>query len=474
MQRRCHPVLAALSESDVIRMRLSKPSWKRIRHYSKKKTLLIKLLIRYFLVLIVVSFFLPPFVALPYMPNSTFYFPFWIVLVFFSYPRALLNTGFMASFAFLLLHFLYTVMGWYQNDVYSLMDYFFPLAFSFSVLEYFKESKDFKRLDQMLELSLILLIITSITSIISLTAFPSAARDMAGFLSASDQRDLADFYMLIGIGNYYFFHNIALCVPLLVFLIQNKNSRNLVRLKWLAILGITFLAVMRGGFSSAFGIFFIGLALSVLISRLKSVKAYLGLLIGLGIVYFLFSPILAPVLYSFADILDSEFISPRLRNVAANLDGSAAFLSERDSIYTSSYKKQLEISLEGLLKNPFTGSGVQGGHHFWADALAKFGLIGFLPWIFIIIYLIRSRSKWFFGRYKIIVIHVFITLFFIGFFKPIGLDQMFTFISIFIPAFLLLLQRRELDHQLTSSYKSRVPVSNIRIAVTEQNIAPQG
>lgn len=397
----------------------------------------LKTLFRYFLGLIIVSFFLPTFVALPYTTQAAFYFPIWVVLVGIFYPKTIFNFGFLGAFLFLILHVIYNLFGLYKTDTYSMLDYFWPMAFSFSVIEYFNVSKDYTGLYGLTKLTFILIIITMITSIVSLTMFPSAARDMAGFLSATGQYELNRFYLYIGIGNYYFFHNVAFIVPIIVFLFQNKQYLNFNRVYLIIFLALIFLAIYRGGFSSAFGLFFIGLSLGLFLNMIRSPLYYLILISIFYLQFNLIGPLLAPAFYATADLFDdSEYISPRLRNLASNFDGSSKLLDDRDLKYTEGYEIQLAISTQAFLENPLTGSGKQGGHHHWIDLLSKFGLIGFIPWILIMIYMYRSRVRPLKGTFKLIYFHVLMCLIFLGLFKPIGLEDMFSFVAIFLPAFL--------------------------------------
>lgn len=397
---------------------------------------------RILLGLIIISFFLPPFVALPLTPQASYYFPFWVTLALISYPQIALNTGFIASFSFIVLHIIYVIFGLYQNNEHSLYTNFWPLAFSFSVLEYFKLSGDRSGFKILFKLTIVLILITSISSIISLSLYPYASRSMAGNLASTGQFDLIVFYMYIGIGNYYFFHNLAFCVPIIMILLLDYRFYNVKRWKILLMLTLNLTAVVSGGFSSAFGIFFIGLIFSLFLNRMKTIISYFLLILSIYATFSIIAPFASPILYTIANVLDSEIISPRLRNVGANLDGSSKNLDDKELIYTESYEKQLDISLKAFQDNPLTGSGIQGGHHFWADILGKFGLIGFIPWFFILFYLFRTRTGWFSGNMRIVWIHILSTFIFIGFFKPIGLEEMFSFVVIFLPGFLIYLQDR--------------------------------
>ncbi len=399
---------------------------------------------RAFLGIIIISLFLPSFVALPITPQASFYYPFWVILVLFFYPKVALNTGFLASFSFVVLHVIYIIYNFYQNENYTLFYFFWPLAFSFSVIEYFQVSKDFEGLKLLTRLALILILITSFTSSVALTFFPGAARDMAGYLSESKQGELGDFYMLLGIGNYYFYHNIAICSTLIILLIQRNNEFGVKKSHLILALFVVFFAVIRGAFSSAFGIFFIGVIFAFILPRIRTILFYIITIASFYIAFSSIGPLIAPGINVLADAVDSEDISPRLRNVAANLDGSDKLLADDELRYTQSYEEQLKMSLEAFQEHPLTGAGRQGGHHFWADFLAKFGIIGTIPWLFILFYLFRSRLRWLKGRMKVVVFHGIGTLIFIGFFKPIGLEEMFSFIAIFLPAFLIYFQSREI------------------------------
>lgn len=400
----------------------------------------VKIFLRYFLGVIIVSFFLPTFIALPYTPQASFYFPIWVVLVWIFYPKTIFNFGLLGAVLFLILHILYTIFGFYKTDAYSILDYFWPIAFCFSVIEYFNVSKDYTGFYTLTKLSFILIIVTSITSVVSLSQIPSASRDMAGLLSSTGQYEINVFYLYIGIGNYYFFHNVAFLVPLVVFLFQKKKYFKVKGVYLIAVLALIFLTIYRGGFSSALGLFFIGLFFGLFLNKIRSPLNYLIFISILYLSFNFIAPLSTPVMYSTADLLDSEFFSPRLRNVAAKIDGSEIFLDDRELLYTKGYEDQLEISTQAFLENPLTGIGKQGGHHFWADILGKFGIIGFIPWILIIIYMYRSRVRHLNETLKLIYFHVLMSLIFVGFFKPVGLEDIFTFVAIFFPAFLYYIQ----------------------------------
>jgi hypothetical protein len=403
-----------------------------------------------FLTIIFVSLYLPTFIALPYTPQGEFYFPLWIFAVLLNYPKVALSQGFLASFSFVILHLIYQMFGLCQNQENTMVDYFWPMAFSFTVLEYFKASNNMPAFKRVIEITFICILLTSITSSISLNFFPSAARDMAGYLSSSGESELINFYLYIGIGNYSFFHNLALFVPLIMVLIIN-NRNIIISATWLIGILITMVyTVITGGFSSAFGLVIIGLAISMLLTKIKSRLRYVLLLSTIYLTFSTLVPLIAPLIYAVSDKLNSEFISPRLRNVAANLDGTSRLLDDQDLEYINGYEKQLDISIVAFKKNILTGSGISGGHHFWMDFLANFGIIGMIPWVIIMVYLVKSRTVWIIRQFRLVYFHIIITVIFFGLFKPIG-TEVFVFISALFPAFIIYVQ----EYLLITSAESK-------------------
>jgi hypothetical protein len=394
---------------------------------------------RVILTIFYASFFLPTVVALPFTPQAVFYVPFWLFSLFIYYPKIFISKEFIISYLFLILHFIYVSFGLYGTNEFSLLDYFSQIAFSFSLLEYFKLSKDYVGFKYVTKLIFILLIITCGTNIVSLSIFPDASRGLAGYLSSSGQQELIVQYLYYGISSYDFFHTLAFISPIYpTFFLLRKIKIN--KYVLLTTYGLYCLAIYRGGYSSAFGILLIGLFFSFFISKFTNQIKYLFFLAIFGIFFSFYSFIVSPALYFLADTLNSEFISPRLINVAANLDKSSTFLDEKELIYTVSYENQKEISLKSFYSNVLTGGEKSGGHHFFADFLGRFGIIGFVPLLIALIHTYFSRVKLFSGTFKILFIHIFTSFIFVGFFKPIGIFYMLPTVTFIVPAFFLYAQ----------------------------------
>lgn len=405
-------------------------------------------LLHYFLILILVSFFLPTFVALPYTPGSAFYAPFWLILLALNYPKIFISRGFLICYLFFIVHIIkfifsdtYKVLAFESTMAYNAM----CLAFAISLLEYFKMLNKPIQFKQIGTLSFVLIMVTCVTCIISLNIFPDASRFLAGAGSTADSTventGIIELYMLYGIANYDFYHGVAFISPIFMTLFFSKN-KFVEKKKFIVPIALFLTCIYWGQYSSTLGLILIGSIFSLIIPKLKSMTQYLLISI---ITIFLVSfsgKIISPVLYTLADILNSENFSPRLRNVGANLDGSYIELDDKDRTYTESYEEQKNISLESFYNNPIFGGNEIGGHHFWYDIIGRYGLIGLGVWITLLSYIFRDISNRLFGIYKIIYLHIFISFVFVGIYKPIITFTMIPYITFFAPIFLLMFQNK--------------------------------
>jgi hypothetical protein len=405
-------------------------------------------LLHYFLILILVSFFLPTFVALPFTPGASFYAPFWLILLALNYPKIFVSKGFLICYLFVFVH----IIKFIYSDAYKVLEFestfaytAMCLAFAISLLEYFKMLNNPIQFKQIGTLSFVLIMTTCVTCIISLNIFPDASRFLAGAGSVAnstvENTGIIELYMLYGIASYDFYHGVAFIFPVFSTLFLTKNKL-FERKKFIIPIALFLSCIYFGQYSSTLGLILIGSIFSLIIPKLKNMTQYLLISV---ITIFLVSfsgKIISPVLYSLADILNSENFSPRLRNVGANLDGSYLQLDDKDREYTESYEEQKNISLQSFYNNPILGENEIGGHHFWYDIIGRYGLFGLGVWISFLSYIFKDISNRLLGSFKIIYLHIFISFVFLGIYKPILIFAMITYITFFAPVFLLMFQNK--------------------------------
>jgi hypothetical protein len=100
------------------------------------------------------------------------------------------------------------------------------------------------------------------------------------------------------------------------------------------------------------------------------------------------------------------------------------------------YEMRREESLNQFYESPYIGGNISSGHHFWIDNLAKFGILGSIPFFFIFFYFFNFVKKQLVNPYlKIVYFHLIIVFMLIGVNKNITLIMPVTIL--FIVPFML-------------------------------------
>ena len=62
---------------------------------------------------------------------------------------------------------------------------------------------------------------------------------------------------------------------------------------------------------------------------------------------------------------------------------------------THTFRKAARIPelLNSFIKNPISGGGLSSGHNFWFDRLSLFGILGIIPWLYLLYNIIRKTSR---------------------------------------------------------------------------------
>jgi hypothetical protein len=105
------------------------------------------------------------------------------------------------------------------------------------------------------------------------------------------------------------------------------------------------------------------------------------------------------------------------------------------------YKELREESIQMFLNNPIFGGDISAGHNFWIDYLARFGIIGLLPYIFILVFFILYMKRLLKPEFFVIYINTVLLFISIGLSKNI-ISSM-PFIIFFVIPFLLMEFQRQ-------------------------------
>jgi hypothetical protein len=386
----------------------------------------------YLLIIIVATYLLPSIPGLPLTPTAFFYLPLWFLVIFIDSPTIFYSQGFKIAYLFGVFHLTYLLFSFYPLDKDNDRNFYtemLPLMFSFSVIEYYQNKKNDSEFSFFINFSFACILLTSITSTIGLFFFPNAARDLAGALM--DNKNITAFYNIIGIAGFYFYAFIAIASIVCLYTFLKSNNRKL-RYKLLAVYLIIFLTLIMSQYAASLSIFFIGLFVTLIYFYSRSFTKIILLIFTAIVLYFNISRVIL-VIVSFADVLEMEELSPRLKNIAYKIEGKEVSVSDEELQYEEIYNDLKKISIDSFKSNILTGGGKIGDHVFWYDLLGNFGLLGLVPWLFVFYYLLFVRVKIFEDDFKVIYILSVLLFAYFGFHKPYRAFETIPYIAIFLP-----------------------------------------
>ena len=213
---------------------------------------------------------------------------------------------------------------------------------------------------------ILLYAITAATTYIGLLQFPDASRIMAADSTAYIK------YFPRNIGSFNFIYSLTLLHPLIICVLKEKKHLILS----FAFTIISAMAVFKSDYTTAALLFLISCIAYFFPSRTSNnrVRAW-GLLLSLAIVVLIF--FVPTILDGLAEVSFLYDSSDKLRDVANILRGGNA-----SDVATKARIRVYERSWNTFLEYPFWGATVKnansvGGHSFFLDILAKWGILGF-------------------------------------------------------------------------------------------------
>lgn len=280
---------------------------------------------------------------------------------------------------------------------------YLPLIVSYIILCHIKLSKDRKFTKNLVHFMLIVLFIRYISAIVVDLIFPNTARMIAGLGIENPS-----LYYKIGAGSYSLINSgFLLILPL--FYYQKNNTQK--RCKVLI------------------GIFLFVEIISTIVTNWATAVIFslLAILVG-GLIYsktkksFVFSIVM--LIFIFCFMLNINLIVNRLDSI--NFENPELYSRLSDIIYTiagievegdlSARRGLYSISINSINNNIITGNmnAPVGGHAFFLDYVARYGLIGFMLLIITYIFLMKISTQFVPKRYRRVQILNFILYFAFG------------------------------------------------------------
>lgn len=265
----------------------------------------------------------------------------------------------------------------------ALLNYL-PLVIGYFLIEHQMD----KTIRTFITLYILSILITGITTYLGLQEFPDASRDLA---SGTNN----ELYGKMNIGGFSFIYSLAISHPMLVYYLRKRNH---------SILSVVMTILMSMCITaSRYTIALVVFSLSLLCylipvndtDTLRKGTIFL-ILLCLVIIF-----VLAPTILDY--LAEQEF----LKDYAANLTDISRMLQGKDVLEgnTVSRQKVYETSWNSFVKYPVFGGllsaegslqNVSGGHSYFLDTMAKWGLVGLV----LVLAMIWTTIKWYWSLFS--------------------------------------------------------------------------
>lgn len=299
----------------------------------------------------------------------------YMVLVLFIYAVILLSRGlggFWNCLIFLLPLILYQAFTYFfKNDSvimwgYGVLTAILPMLLGYHFFKLKRGTADYPLLRIVLLLSIL---ITILTTCIGLSIHPSASRILASIESSDSP--LLRTYNYANIGGYDFVYTVVLLYPFLILAHKKKKIG-----RFVTILGMV--AVFALSILSEYTTAFLFVLLTTLLLFFNQEKLTVKRIILLGflglILVFLLGSLFSRIFAWLADVINSESMAMRLRDLSKGWGGLSGSDDPRLPLYLQSLES---FSRSPLFGRMLSGQGYfVGGHSFLLDSLGLYGLLG--------------------------------------------------------------------------------------------------
>lgn len=413
----------------------------------KKKTGLtrhdfLEIIISVYLCRVLFSF---PFAHLP-MPWHSHRF--WAAAVFGSfillYPKAYISKKLIPLYVFFAIRLFFIPLLWInryhafltENPRIPSVEGFiyanFPLFIALLVYFYYIERNDYNRLSKLIRRTWFFTFCGVINQLIVLILFPRAMIDMVRAGVIYEGLGFSEYLANIGFQGYGFFNALSSVFPIFIYLIVKINMKFFHKLFWMGFTIITWFVITRGWVTAflLFSTLFALVALFVKEDYMKDLRRFVFIIV---IIILLPTSFKADILYKSSEYFPDSKIGLRLYDAGQTIENP-------DLDYYSSTQHagrrlgRTPLLWRSFLSNPIIGSGLDSQHVAWLDMLSMYGLLGSLPWFYLVLKNFRNNlmiiPKAYSGYYMLCIV-AFVSM---GLLKDQGGAHVFLFWFLIVPA----------------------------------------
>jgi hypothetical protein len=306
---------------------------------------------------------------------------------------------------------------------------YYEIAVALSVITYFRESRDYEGLARVVRVALICIVITALMSVFVSYINPMFARDIIGVENASitDKEEILSFKQFGG-GGYGFYSGIICLLPILIYYYKNPSESIWSRKVILFFIVLFCYCLLRVQI-------FANLLIAVLIMVLslvgtKKLKKSLFFMVVVSLILYLL-----PSEFYIDLLTNLSSLFPRDSHVRFKLEDMALFIRNgaEPGVDTEAAIRVERFPLlwESFSDEPFTGGKYYNHHLYWMNKLATFGLLGFLPFVILLLVVFTSEVRRYPPAFRLYLLLAIFSMIFLGVIKALfGRDLWYIFFII--------------------------------------------
>ena len=218
--------------------------------------------------------------------------------------------------------------------------------------------------------------LTALTTFVGLIRYPSAAR-----LLATEDVEMTSLHRTLNlnnIGGYDFIYLLVLLYPVLIYAYKHKKVK---LFPTILLSGVMFFSVLQSEYTLAL-LFFVVSTVLFFVKRKFGRKDLLILIIVSVLAVVIFWTLVSRLILWGSQFIESEVMKERLVALAGGKEGLDSIDDRRVDLYLRSVQAFLQQPFLGRL-TPGSAYLVAGGHSFFLDSLAEFGIVGGILLFFI-------------------------------------------------------------------------------------------
>lgn len=375
--------------------------------------------------------------------------PLFVLSTLLFYPKTftnkliLLNIIFFFLYALVLPKILWTQMNdWYY---FRQITTFSTITVAITIFHWLRKKSSPLMWSKLAKLGLIFIIVTCAMTIIGSTINPYIVR--ASYSSGKEEIMNFMFFRKLGIGSYGFITSIPLLFPALIYLYKQKKDEKLKRRILLGAMIIIYATLLKAQIFANIIVATLIIAVSTFDFSKKKDKHMLQIscLVTLIILFAIIpKSFWADLFLMIANLFDSGSV------LHYKLTDLASFIAPKIAISSTGIadrSQRYPMLLKALTASPFFGDASYnskyayefraGAHLFWMSRLALWGIVGFVPFVWLMNKNFKAVYSFFRREFKIYYLLSIIAFVALGLMKNINFVESFLVLFVIIPGLYL-------------------------------------